>query len=139
MSTSQDAKKQERDWHNRNSNSWQPAADSSSSNSREAAAAAAALQRRRERGLREARGRDKKDDKEVHRLQLYEVKKGELLVPQEKAKEKFERALDRVPVLVRGVQGGRFPAETPPTCDCPSWCHGSDICRSIRQSKAWRP
>jgi ATP-dependent helicase/DNAse subunit B len=87
----------------------------------------------------EYRALTKKDDKGVHRLQLYEVKKGELLVPQEKAKEKFERALDRVPVLVRGVQGGRFPAETPPTCDCPSWCHGSDICRSIRQSKAWRP
>ena len=88
----------------------------------------------------EYRALKKKDNKAVHRLQLYEVNwKGPLLVPKGDARAKLERALDHVPELVRSVRSGRFPAAVPPSCNCPSWCHGSDICRSPRQSHGWRP
>ncbi|UCG87243.1 MAG: PD-(D/E)XK nuclease family protein [Gemmatimonadota bacterium] len=87
----------------------------------------------------EYRALKKKDNKAVHRLQLYEVDwKGPLLVPMNDAKAKLERALDRVPELVRSVRNGRFPAAVPPSCGCPSWCHGSDICRSLRQPQGRR-
>jgi hypothetical protein len=82
----------------------------------------------------------KRDNKAVHRLQLYEVNwKGPLLVPREDAIAKLDRALDHVPELVRSVRSGRFPAEVPPSCNCPPWCRGSDICRSTRRSQGWRP
>ncbi|KPJ85743.1 MAG: hypothetical protein AMS18_16070, partial [Gemmatimonas sp. SG8_17] len=84
----------------------------------------------------EYRALSKRDDKAVHRLQLYEVNwKGPLLVQQPEAKQRFEQALDCVPEYVRRIRSGYFPAEVPPSCSCPSWCHGTDICRVVRETK----
>jgi len=43
--------------------------------------------------------------------------------------EQMEAALDAVVHHVKQVRGGAFPAEPPPTCGCPSFCHARDICR----------
>jgi ATP-dependent helicase/DNAse subunit B len=84
----------------------------------------------------EYRALAKKDDKAVHRLQLYEVNwKGPLLVQQPEAKQKLERALDHACEYVRRIRSGRFPAEVAPSCSCPLWCHGSDICRVVQAVK----
>jgi hypothetical protein len=84
----------------------------------------------------EYRALAKRDDKAVHRLQLYEVNwKGPLLVQQPAATQKFEQALDCVAEYVRRIRSGHFPAEVPPSCSCPSWCHGADICRVVQETK----
>ncbi len=43
--------------------------------------------------------------------------------------DQMEAALDAVVRHVKQVRGGAFPADPPPTCGCPSFCHARDICR----------
>ncbi|MBX6365929.1 MAG: PD-(D/E)XK nuclease family protein, partial [Gemmatimonadetes bacterium] len=66
----------------------------------------------------------------VHRLELVHVdhSTGELVAATD-AREKMEAALDAVAGHVRGARLGVFPAAPAPSCGCPSWCHGWDICR----------
>ncbi|HET9984973.1 MAG TPA: PD-(D/E)XK nuclease family protein [Longimicrobiales bacterium] len=66
----------------------------------------------------------------VHKLELTEVDhRTEALAPSAEARAKMEAALDAVARHVRGAREGVFPAEPAPSCGCPPWCHGWDICR----------
>jgi RecB family exonuclease len=42
---------------------------------------------------------------------------------------KLETALDAVAQHVTEARAGRFPVRPAPSCGCPSWCPGWDICR----------
>ena len=67
---------------------------------------------------------------EAHRLQFRTVdRKAGALVENGADREKYEAALDAVPRHVLAVRAGLFPPEPPPSCNCPKWCHGSDMCR----------
>lgn len=66
----------------------------------------------------------------VHSLNLYQVdKKQPVASPDPAAQEKMDAALTRAAQHVAAVRRGEFPAAPPPSCDCPAWCHGFDICR----------
>jgi len=43
--------------------------------------------------------------------------------------EKFEASLDAVVRHVLRARAGEFPADPPPACGCPSYCHARDLCR----------
>jgi ATP-dependent helicase/nuclease subunit B len=67
---------------------------------------------------------------QVHALELYQFdkKKGEAdSVDANQAQ--WQRALDAAITQVKRARGGEFPAAPPPSCSCPAWCHGRDICR----------
>jgi len=64
----------------------------------------------------------------VHRLELYQVKKGTLTANAEDA-ERMEHALDAVADHVKRARGGEFPAEPAESCGCPSFCAALEICR----------
>ena len=66
----------------------------------------------------------------VHVLQLATVdwKTGDIL-PDAEAAMRLETSLDAVVAHVRSIRGGSFPIAVPPTCTCPPWCPGRDICR----------
>jgi ATP-dependent helicase/DNAse subunit B len=66
----------------------------------------------------------------LHSLQLVSVnRKTKELRTGGDEQEQMEAALDAVVRHVKQVRGGAFPAEPPPTCGCPSFCHARDICR----------
>jgi ATP-dependent helicase/DNAse subunit B len=76
----------------------------------------------------------------VHNLDLIRVdRNGGTLRPQEDAAEKMAAALDRAVEHVKAVRRGEFPANPPPSCHCPDWCHGFEICRvpGGPRRKAW--
>ena len=66
----------------------------------------------------------------VHSVDLHRVdpKTGGVSAREEES-AKVERALDRVVEVVEGIRAGEFPAQPAPSCGCPPWCHGWDICR----------
>jgi len=71
-----------------------------------------------------------KQCKAVHALELYQVdKKTRRLESDSEAKAKLEHALDAAAEHVKAVRRGEFPARPAPSCNCPPWCHGWDICR----------
>ena len=66
----------------------------------------------------------------VHSLNLYQVDKKQREASLDPAaQEKMDAALTRAAEHVAAVRRGEFPAAPPPSCDCPDWCHGFDICR----------
>jgi hypothetical protein len=68
----------------------------------------------------------------VHALDLVQVKKQgttHALEPQLEDEARLRGALDAVAVHVRGARHGVFPARPAPSCMCPPWCHGWEICR----------
>ncbi len=78
----------------------------------------------------------------VHQLDLHQVNpKQGIRHPNQRELAKMERALERVPALVRRVRNGVFPAEPPPSCLCPHYCHAWDICRTPggpKTKETWR-
>ncbi len=74
--------------------------------------------------------RELKKGEDVHQLQPLTVdRKAGQLKEDPKALERLESALDAVTEHVVAVRRGAFPADPPPSCNCPSWCHGLEICR----------
>ena len=66
----------------------------------------------------------------VHSLNLHQVDKTRREATLDPAaQEKLDAALTRAAQHVAAVRRGEFPAAPPPSCDCPDWCHGFDICR----------
>jgi len=66
----------------------------------------------------------------VHALELEQVdRRTHELLSDDEAREKYERALDAVAGHVRAVRAGCFPARPAPSCGCPPFCTGRDICR----------
>ena len=66
----------------------------------------------------------------VHSLQLVSVdRKAKTLRTGGEEETRMDAALDAVVRHVQGVRGGAFPADPPPSCGCPSFCHARDICR----------
>jgi len=66
----------------------------------------------------------------VHNLELVRVdRNARALRGQHDAAEKMAAALDRAVEHVKAVRRGEFPVNPPPTCNCPDWCHGFEICR----------
>lgn len=66
----------------------------------------------------------------VHVLQLATVDwKTGAIVPDADAAMRLETSLDAVVAHVRSIRGGVFPIAVPPSCTCPPWCPGRDICR----------
>ena len=61
-------------------------------------------------------------------LQLVEVV-DKTLVPAEGGRARLEGALDAVVRHVLAARAGAFPARYAPSCKCPPFCHGWDICR----------
>lgn len=64
----------------------------------------------------------------VHLLGLVRVSKGGVAEAHEE-QARMERALQAVAGHVRGIRGGEFPARPAPSCRCPAFCHGWDVCR----------
>ena len=66
----------------------------------------------------------------VHNLELVRIdRKAHALREQQDAAEKMAAALDHVVEHVKAVRRGEFPVNPPPSCHCPDWCHGLEICR----------
>ncbi|HET7584488.1 MAG TPA: PD-(D/E)XK nuclease family protein [Gemmatimonadaceae bacterium] len=66
----------------------------------------------------------------VHRLQpfRYDRKRG-VAVASDADTEQWEAALRAAVAHVRRARSGEFPPVPPPSCNCPPWCQGRDICR----------
>ncbi|MDB4909074.1 MAG: hypothetical protein JWO05_3858 [Gemmatimonadetes bacterium] len=66
----------------------------------------------------------------IHQLELYQFdrKTGEA-DPDDKAQEKWKDALNAAVMQLKRARAGEFPADPPPSCHCPPWCHGRDVCR----------
>ena len=70
--------------------------------------------------------------KQVHSLELQQVdKRTEVRFANKDAVAKMERALDAVAKHVLRTRSGEFPAAPAPSCMCPPFCHGWDICRVV--------
>jgi hypothetical protein len=71
-----------------------------------------------------------KNPEQVHLLQLYTFDKKSAR-PQEdaEAQQRWQTALDGAIAQIKRVRAGEFPPGPPPSCNCPPWCHGRDICR----------
>jgi len=66
----------------------------------------------------------------VHRLQLYEVDvQRRVIVPSDEGTVRMAESLDAAVRVVQQVRDGRFPADPPPSCGCPDYCHARDVCR----------
>lgn len=66
----------------------------------------------------------------VHSLNLYQVEPPQREAELDPAAQaRMDAALTRAAQHVAAVRRGEFPAAPPPSCDCPDWCHGFDICR----------
>jgi hypothetical protein len=65
-----------------------------------------------------------------HQLPLVTVAKGDA-APERDAEAEGRRAaaLDAAAGCATRVREGRFPARPAPSCGCPPFCHGWDICR----------
>jgi hypothetical protein len=71
-----------------------------------------------------------KNPEHVHLLQLYTFdKKSGKAKEDDDATAKWQHALDGAIHQIKRVRAGEFPAGPPPSCNCPPWCHGRDICR----------
>jgi PD-(D/E)XK nuclease superfamily protein len=71
----------------------------------------------------------KKPD-EAHTLQLYQLSgKSRGGQPDPAAMAQWQSALGAAVGHVESARRGDFPAGPPPSCSCPPWCHGIDICR----------
>jgi hypothetical protein len=67
---------------------------------------------------------------DVHMLQLYTFdKKAKRADQNVAALAQWEQALGAALAHVRRARAGDFPAAPPPSCSCPPWCHGRDVCR----------
>lgn len=64
----------------------------------------------------------------VHLLSLARVRRAGVENDSE-ALTRMEAALDAAAHHVMGVRAGRFPARPAPSCGCPPFCHGWDVCR----------
>ncbi len=74
--------------------------------------------------------RELKKGERVHSLQPWQVdRKAGKLKQEPKDLERLEGALAAVIEHVSAVRRGEFPAAPPPSCGCPPWCHGREICR----------
>lgn len=68
--------------------------------------------------------------KSVHALRLVAVNPRTGETRRDDAEmEKFEASLDAVVRHVLRARAGEFPADPPPACGCPSYCHARDLCR----------
>ena len=65
----------------------------------------------------------------VHSLELYTITKADGLQQDPDSQTQWQDALTAAVNAVRQARRGEFPARPKPTCNCPSWCHGWDICR----------
>jgi hypothetical protein len=64
----------------------------------------------------------------VHPLWLFKVSKQGVTEDAE-GRARLESALTAVVRHVRGIRAGAFPARPAPSCGCPPFCHGWDVCR----------
>lgn len=66
----------------------------------------------------------------VHSLELFTIsKKTRQVEVDDGAESGLQGALDHAIGHVRRARAGEFPVGPPPSCNCPPWCHGRDICR----------
>jgi PD-(D/E)XK nuclease superfamily len=64
----------------------------------------------------------------AHSLELYQIERNRL-VEQMAAIAKMNRALEAAGRYVERARAGEYPAHPAPSCTCPPFCHGWDICR----------
>jgi len=66
----------------------------------------------------------------AHQLRLARVDRKQRAVREDSQQQAvMDHALDAVADHVRRARAGEFPARYAPSCKCPPWCHGWDICR----------
>ena len=71
-----------------------------------------------------------KNPKVVHSLELLRMdRKTGTLEPDVEAVQRMNEALDAVTEHVKAARRGEFAARPAPSCGCPDFCHGWDICR----------
>ena len=64
----------------------------------------------------------------AHSLELYQIEKNRLAEKEENI-AKMDRALEAAGRYVERARAGEYPAHPAPSCTCPPFCHGWDICR----------
>lgn len=66
----------------------------------------------------------------VQALELYRYdRKQQAVESQDDAQDRWREALGAAIGHVRRARAGEFPADPPPSCGCPPWCHAREICR----------
>jgi len=73
----------------------------------------------------------------VHALELQQVdKKTQVRYMNREDGARMEAALDAVIDHVKRIRAGEFPATPAPSCKCPPYCHGWEICRTAGGPRA---
>jgi ATP-dependent helicase/DNAse subunit B len=76
----------------------------------------------------------------VHALELHQVdRKTGVRYSSEEDNARMDSALDAVIGHVQRIRAGEFPARPAPSCQCPPFCHGWEICRTAGGPRVKRP